>query len=150
MIAALADATIVVEAGWRSGSLNTAGHAAALARPLGAVPGPITSATSAGSHRLIREYTAVCITSGDDARELIGRGRGVSTTPSAEGDARPDTDDSSRVRDALSGRVWRTSTDLAQRSGMARDEVESALGLLLLDGHVARGTQGWRRATRGR
>ncbi|MBO0979416.1 DNA-processing protein DprA, partial [Microbacterium sp. SD291] len=40
LIAALSDATVVVEAGWRSGSLNTAGHAAALGRPLGAVPGP--------------------------------------------------------------------------------------------------------------
>lgn len=145
VIAALAEATIVVEAGWRSGSLNTAGHAAALSRPLGAVPGPITSATSAGSHRLIREYTAACITSGDDARELIGRGRGSAAPP--EGDARPDTDDSSRVRDALSGRVWRSSNDLAQRSGMAREEVESVLGLLLLNAVAERGPQGWRRAT---
>ena len=39
LIAALSDATVVVEAGWRSGSLNTAAHAAALSRPLGAVPG---------------------------------------------------------------------------------------------------------------
>ena len=39
LIAAAADATVVVEAGWRSGSLNTAGHAATLGRPLGAVPG---------------------------------------------------------------------------------------------------------------
>lgn len=147
VIAALAEATIVVEAGWRSGSLNTAGHAAALSRPLGAVPGPITSATSAGSHRLIREYNAACITGGDDARELIGRGRPATATSSAEGDARPDTDDSSRVRDALSGRVWRTSNDLAQRSGMAREEVESLLGLLLLEGHAERDAQGWRRTT---
>lgn len=35
IIAALSDATVVVEAGWRSGSLNTAGHAATLGRPLG-------------------------------------------------------------------------------------------------------------------
>lgn len=43
LIAAMGAATVVVEAGWRSGSLNTAGHAAALGRPLGAVPGPVTS-----------------------------------------------------------------------------------------------------------
>lgn len=42
LIASIADATVVVEAGWRSGSLNTAGHAAELGRPLGAVPGPVT------------------------------------------------------------------------------------------------------------
>lgn len=43
LIAASSAATVVIEAGWRSGSLNTAGHAAALGRPLGAVPGPVTS-----------------------------------------------------------------------------------------------------------
>lgn len=48
LIAVLTRATVVLEAGWRSGSLNTAGHAAALGRPLGAVPGPVTSAASAG------------------------------------------------------------------------------------------------------
>lgn len=42
LIAGIAAATVVVEAGWRSGSLNTAGHAAALGRPLGAVPGPVS------------------------------------------------------------------------------------------------------------
>src|SRR5690606_16074775 len=40
LIAALAQATLVTEAGARSGSLNTAGHAAEIGRPLGAVPGP--------------------------------------------------------------------------------------------------------------
>jgi len=45
LIAASSLATVVLEAGWRSGSLNTAGHAAALGRPLGAVPGPVTSPT---------------------------------------------------------------------------------------------------------
>ena len=43
LIAAISAATVVVEAGWRSGSLNTAGHAAALGRSIGAVPGPVTS-----------------------------------------------------------------------------------------------------------
>ena len=61
LIAAATEATIVLEAGMRSGSLNTAGHAAALGRPLGAVPGPVTSPASAGCHRLLREYDAVCV-----------------------------------------------------------------------------------------
>ncbi|PRY69948.1 DNA processing protein [Glaciihabitans tibetensis] len=70
LIAAASRATVVMEAGWRSGSLNTAGHAAALARPLGAVPGPVTSAASAGCHRLIREFDAVCVTNPDEMAEL--------------------------------------------------------------------------------
>lgn len=71
LLAAATQATVIVEAGWRSGSLNTAGHAASLARPLGAVPGNVTSAASAGCHRLLREYDARAITSGADALELI-------------------------------------------------------------------------------
>ena len=70
LIAAFARATLVVEAGWRSGSLNTAGHAAALGRPLGAVPGPVTSAASAGCHRLIREFGAHVVTNADEAAQL--------------------------------------------------------------------------------
>lgn len=72
LIAAVSQATVVVEAGYRSGSLNTAGHASALGRPLGAVPGPVTSAASAGCHRLIREFGAACITNADDVRQLMG------------------------------------------------------------------------------
>ncbi|GMA29597.1 DNA-processing protein DprA [Arenivirga flava] len=70
LIAAMSQATIVLEAGRRSGSLNTAGHASALARPLGAVPGPVTSPASAGCHRLLREYDAVCVTTAEEMAEL--------------------------------------------------------------------------------
>jgi DNA processing protein len=37
------------------------------------VPGPITSAASAGCHRLLREGGATLITSADDVLELLGR-----------------------------------------------------------------------------
>lgn len=73
LLAATAAATVVIEAGWRSGSLNTAGHAAALGRTLGAVPGPITSPASAGCHRLLREFDAQVIGDVDDAYALLGR-----------------------------------------------------------------------------
>lgn len=71
LLAAATQATVIVEAGFRSGSLNTAGHAASLGRPLGAVPGNVTSAASAGCHRLLREYDARAITTGAEALELI-------------------------------------------------------------------------------
>jgi len=71
LIAAASAATVVVEAGSRSGSLNTASHANALNRGLGAVPGPITSAASSGCHRLLRDYQATAITSGAEAIELL-------------------------------------------------------------------------------
>ncbi len=145
LIAALADATVVVEAGWRSGSLNTAGHAAALARPLGAVPGPVTSAASAGCHRLLREFDARCITGAEDVVELLG---GVPQTlfdgVSTVADGR--TDEVTRVTDAMSFRAWRDTTDIGRRSGLAPAEVEGILGLLGLEGSVIRGEGGWRRA----
>ena len=71
LIAASSQATVVMEAGWRSGSLNTANHAATLGRPLGVVPGPVTSAASAGCHRLLREYDAVCVTTASEMLELL-------------------------------------------------------------------------------
>lgn len=67
---ATATATVVVEAAWRSGALSTATHAAELARSVGAVPGPVTSASSAGCHRLIRDGQAVLVTSAQDVLEL--------------------------------------------------------------------------------
>jgi len=70
LIAANSSAVLVTEAGWRSGSLGTASHAAALGRPVGAVPGPVTSAASAGTHRLIREHGAILVTNSEEAAEL--------------------------------------------------------------------------------
>ena len=71
LIAALSKATLVVEAAFRSGSLRTARDAAELARPVMAIPGPITAPTSEGCHRLIGERSAELVTSIADAYELI-------------------------------------------------------------------------------
>ncbi|MCW2783312.1 MAG: protecting protein DprA, partial [Marmoricola sp.] len=70
LIAALAAVTVVVEARWRSGALNTAHHAESLGRSVGAVPGSVHSANSAGCHRLIREGGAVCVTDAGEIAEL--------------------------------------------------------------------------------
>ncbi len=71
VIAALTCGTVIVEAGERSGALNTARHAAELGKPLMAVPGPVTSAQSAGCHRIIREWGACCVTCAPDIIELL-------------------------------------------------------------------------------
>lgn len=139
VIAALSDATVVIEAGRRSGSLNTAGHAAALGRPLGAVPGPVTSAASAGCHRLLREFAAECVTTPAEVRELLGFDTGAS--PSSGGGR---TGDASRIVDALSTRAWRLADDVARRSGLTPRDAEAHLGLLLLTGDVERSERGWR------
>jgi DNA processing protein len=71
LIAALANATLVVEAAFRSGSLRTARDAAELLRPVMAIPGPINSPTSEGCHRLIGERAAEIVTSVGDAVEFL-------------------------------------------------------------------------------
>lgn len=75
LLAALSGAVIVAEAGYRSGTLHTAAQAVELRRPLGAVPGPITSVASAGCHRLLQDGLASVITGYDDIRALLDRVR---------------------------------------------------------------------------
>ncbi|MDQ1685321.1 MAG: processing protein [Frankiaceae bacterium] len=55
LIAALSAGTVVVEMAIRSGARATATYAARLNRHVMAVPGPITSAVSAGCHQLLRD-----------------------------------------------------------------------------------------------
>lgn len=158
LIAAASSATVVLEAGKRSGSLNTAGHAAALGRPLGAVPGPITSPTSAGCHRLIREFDAVCVTDADEMAELAegwDAGSGVSGAGTPDRDA-PAADElrhfrralgiggeHMRVLDALSKRSPRSVPDIAARAGLSTSAVLAVLGDLTMEGTVAERENGW-------
>ncbi len=66
IVAALARAVVVVEAAERSGTMSTVRHAEELGRPLMAVPGPVTSATSADRHKLTRTGRAICVTRATD------------------------------------------------------------------------------------
>lgn len=165
LIAASSDATVVLEAGLRSGSLNTAGHAAELGRPLGAVPGPVTSPASAGCHRLLREYNAVCVVDVEQMAELAGgalpsrAGRGDAPrvrggggrAPARNGSgSAPDHDPDPapevvRVVDALSTRSPRELADVARRAGMSVSEVMGVLGPLELNGVAMRHAEGWLR-----
>lgn len=91
LLAALSGAVVVVEAGYRSGALHTAAQAVELRRPVGAVPGPITSAASAGCHRLLHDGLASVITGYDDIRDLLagvreGAQRAVRRTAGLEND----------------------------------------------------------------
>lgn len=83
IIAALALATIVVEAGAKSGALITASHAEFLGRTVAAVPGPIDSPRSVGTNTLIRD-AAIPVTSIADALAIAG------LSPPALGGTTPD------------------------------------------------------------
>ncbi|WP_288832442.1 DNA-processing protein DprA [uncultured Corynebacterium sp.] len=70
LLAAMSAATVVVEAGARSGALRVAAEAHQLGREVGAVPGPVTSITSHGPHELLRTGHARLVNSAADVEEL--------------------------------------------------------------------------------
>lgn len=70
IIAALSTEVVVVEAALRSGSLSTANWANAIGRKVWGVPGPITSATSAGVHQGIRDKSMEILL---EAQDLVSQ-----------------------------------------------------------------------------
>jgi len=154
--------TIAVEAGERSGALNTARHAADLGRPLMAVPGPVTSEQSAGCHRIIREWGAACVTCAADIIEMLtplgvadwmapAGGPGPVPSPTSRPASRepaPSRDqldlDSARVLDALPARGAAGPSTIAVEAGVDLDTVLRCLGLLAGCGFIERCDRGWR------
>jgi DNA processing protein len=146
LIAALSTGTVVVEAALRSGALNTARSAAALGRPVGAVPGPVTSAASAGCHELVRDGRAVLVTDAAEVVDLVGRiGDDAAAPASAPDSARDGLDDvTRRVLEALPVRTGRPIDRLACTAGLDGATVQAALGRLALLGLAERHGHGWR------
>ena len=148
IIAALCGITVVAEARWRSGALNTAHHAAGLGRPVGAVPGSVYSASSAGCHRLLRDGSAVCVTDSREVLELAGPpGQDTAPTPDG-GSAVHDGLDPEDIMllDALPVRASSTVEKLAAVAGLSPAAVRAGLGRLELSGAAERGAAGgWRR-----
>lgn len=146
LIAAFAAATVVIEAAWRSGSLSTAARAAELLRPVGAVPGAVTSMASAGCHRLLRETDAVCVTDAAEVAELAGSASDAA--PEREGEARLGDGLGPlgrRLWDALPVRSSASVESVARAAGVSMDEAMGGLGHLELVGAVRRVGGGWRR-----
>jgi DNA processing protein len=174
VIAALATGTLVVEAGQRSGALNTARHARELFRPLMAVPGPVTSDMSAGCHTIIRQWRGELVTSAADVIEYLspvgeavtgaagpGAGEaGAGEAGAAGGKAgweargrvgaatvvpRDALDlESATVLDALPVRGGSGPATIATRAGLDIGTVLGCLGRLAAGGFVERCERGWR------
>ncbi|MFA6161254.1 MAG: DNA-processing protein DprA [Patescibacteria group bacterium] len=92
LIATLAQAVVVVEAGQDSGSVLTAKLALDENRDVFAVPGPITSTGSIGTHELLRQGAQLC-TSGKD---VLASSASATLTSAPE---RPLTDEEHRILD---------------------------------------------------
>jgi DNA protecting protein DprA len=151
LIAALSVGTVLVEAAARSGARNTVTWANVLARPVMAVPGPVSSATSVTPHRLIREAEAVLVTSAADIVELlepVGAGRRWES-----GDRRI-TDGLEpgllRLFEAVPGRGALPAAELALRAACSLPACLAGLEELVQLGLVIQDQQGaWRLAAGG-
>lgn len=127
IIAALACAVLVVEAGRRSGALITAGFALDLAREVLAVPGPIDSVQSQGTNRLIFDGAHPVIDVQSLLLPLGCSGRDATESP------RP----SHPLLAALGNRVLDVD-ELARATGTDVRSTRSALIALELSGQVRR------------
>ena len=148
LIAALARGTVIVEAAKRSGALNTANWANRLNRVVLGVPGPVTSATSAGVHHLIRTGGAGLVTNGAEVLEAVGAA-GEHLVEDPRGPETPRDRLSIRhqqVLDAVPVSSGAPSDSVARAAGLGIVEVRRALSYLEGRGLVERSEDGWRLA----
>ena len=117
----------------------------------------MTSAASAGCHRLLRETPAIIVTNADEMAELVpgddpvpdAAARTPATAPTAVPISPSIDPTGTRVRllDALSERSGRSVDRIASLSGLAADRVRAELGLLELEGIVHELPAGWTKFT---
>ena len=135
---------VVVEAGFRSGTRNTATWARRRRVPVCAVPGPVTAATSVSCHQLIREG-AVLVTRSAEVIEEVGRIGELALE--LEVPARP-TDGldgvALRVHGALPAKSALPVSEIAVIAGLAARAVMGQLALLETKGLVRRDGALWR------
>ncbi|MDQ5972897.1 MAG: DNA-protecting protein DprA [Actinomycetota bacterium] len=149
LIAALSRATLVVEAAARSGTIATARAAAAMNRPVLAVPGPVTSPASAGCHRMIRDGDALLVESPGDVLDLLDLSHASHSHGPVAPDPRPRDGLAARERtvlDAVPSRGTVTAEALAAAAAVPIQEAWAALGVLEAGGWVLADAEGWRLA----
>jgi DNA processing protein len=136
IIAALAAMTVVVEAGERSGAMVTARVAREIGRPIGAVPGRVTTPHAAGTNELLAGGACVVRTAQDVLDAVFGAGvrvAGPGRHPDAPAALRP-------LLDAIA--AGHETTAALARAGFSPDQGLAALAALELGGFVRRGAGG--------
>lgn len=133
VIAALSAGSVVVEGGVTSGAMLTASSALECGRTVFAVPGRPNEALSAGPHKLLREGAVLVESAADVFEELRWTAGRAKTAPTLAPHL-------AEVYAALDGPTL--LDDLAVRLGRGVPDVQSALMLLTLEGHVLEGAGG--------
>jgi DNA processing protein len=152
LIAALSAGTVVVEAAPRSGARSTARHAGELFRHVMAVPGPVSSTTSAGCHQLLRDRPdTVLVTKADEVLEQVGPlgqfAERVSGPVRRRDLLGPVV---SRVFEAVPVQRPAAAERIAVTAGLRLDAVAPALAALAAAGLVAQRGDGWSMTSLGR
>ena len=141
IIAALAQVVVVVESAERGGSMYTVTEALRRDRAVMAVPGPISSGTSAGANKLLAEGAALVL-GVEDILLALGM---AAPRPADAGDHRPrPSAHDQRVLDACG---WEPSTvdQLALRTGQGLGELLRSVATLVAGGWIADDGSGWLR-----
>lgn len=144
VIAALTRGTVVVEAAYRSGALVTARAAQRLGRFTMGVPGPATSALSAGVHELLRG-DAVLVSDAAEVVELVGDMGELA--PDRRGPVLPRDllePGARQVLAALPGRGTVPADEVARGAGTTVDDAVGRLYELRALGYVERHGDGWK------
>jgi DNA processing protein len=144
VIAALTRGTVVVEAAHRSGSLVTARAAQRLGRHTMGVPGPVTSARSAGVHELLRDG-ATLVTDASEVVELVGDMGELA--PERHGPVLPRDllePDARQVLAALPATGALTAAAVARDARTTTDDAIARLYELRSIGYVERHGEGWK------
>lgn len=128
IIAALADVTVVVEAGEKSGALITADHALELHRTVACVPNAIDAISSAGSNALLKRGAEPILEPGD-ILALLKLKAVPSPAPVLDGDA-------ASCWDALQHGA-RTVGAIARATGLSHRAVAGAIASLEIEGLLA-------------
>lgn len=142
IVAAIADAIVVVQAPLPSGALSTARHARVLGRPLFAVPHAPWDPRGEGCLRLLREGAHLCTSTQDVARALGLR----APIPAEVGARRPHADlppDLTQVLEVL-GPTPRHADEVAQDAGLSAPRVQVALVQLAARGLAFPTDGGWK------
>ncbi|HEX5143172.1 MAG TPA: DNA-processing protein DprA [Mycobacterium sp.] len=144
LVAALSRATVVVEAGLRSGAANTASWAQSLGRVVCAVPGPVTSSASAGCHELLRRE-ATLVTRAAEIVEIVGRSGELVDPPEHPATALDTLPEGERVvYEALPARGLRTAEQIAVSCGVPVVKVLGPLAMLEVHGLAEKCDGRWR------
>ena len=146
VIAALADAVVVVEAAARSGALNTAGHAADRAVPVLAFPGDVDRPKAAGCNLLIRDGATLVRDAEDVLAALPAHVRLAAPRPrSAEphGDSRPGSTLQTRAVLGALADGPRDPAALADLLDLPPPALFALLGELEVAGRLTSGPEGY-------